>query len=33
METLATELECGAGSLPTTYLGLPLGAPHKSIGA
>ena len=33
VETLAIELGCGIGSLPTTYLGLPLGAPHKSVGA
>ena len=29
---LAAELGCKAGLLPTTYLGLPLGAPHKSVG-
>ena len=33
VETLVAELRCGVGSLPTTYLGLPLGAPHKSVGA
>ena len=33
VETLAIELGCGVGSLPTTYLGLPLGAPHKSVEA
>ena len=27
---LALELGCKVGSLPTTYLGLPLGAKHKS---
>ena len=32
VEMLATELGCGIGSLPTTYLGLPLGAPHRAIG-
>ena len=32
VETLAIEFGCGVGSLPTTYLGLPLGAPHKSVG-
>ena len=32
-ETLAIELGCGVGSLPTTYLGLPLRAPHKLVGA
>ena len=32
VETLAAELGCGVGSLPTTYLGLPLGAPHRLIG-
>ena len=31
VETLVVELGCGVGSLPTTYLVLPLGAPHKSI--
>ena len=31
VETLAIELGCGVGSLPTTYLGLPLGAPHKLV--
>ncbi|RVW69837.1 putative ribonuclease H protein [Vitis vinifera] len=30
METLASVLGCKIGSLPTTYLGLPLGAPYKS---
>ena len=30
MEALAAELGCKVGSLPSTYLGLPLGAPHKS---
>ena len=28
MEELASELGCKIGSLPTTYLGLPLGAKH-----
>ena len=32
VEELATELGCGVGSLPTKYLGLPLGAPHKASG-
>ena len=32
VELLATELGCGVGSLPTTYLGLPLGAPHRALG-
>ncbi|WKA01914.1 hypothetical protein VitviT2T_020163 [Vitis vinifera] len=31
METLAAVLGCKIGSLPTSYLGLPLGAPYKSI--
>ena len=31
MEELASELGCKAGSLPTTYLGLPLGAKHKAL--
>ncbi|RVW87760.1 Transposon TX1 uncharacterized 149 kDa protein [Vitis vinifera] len=30
-EVLASELGCKVGSLPSTYLGLPLGAPHKSV--
>ena len=30
-ELLATELGCKVGSLPSTYLGLPLGASHKSM--
>ncbi|RVW29094.1 hypothetical protein CK203_112342 [Vitis vinifera] len=29
-EVLASKLGCKVGSLPSTYLGLPLGAPHKS---
>ena len=29
---LASELGCKIGSLPTSYLGLPLGAKHKSLG-
>ena len=32
MEVLAAELGCGVGSLPTKYLGLPLGAPHRAVG-
>ena len=28
---LAVELGCKVGSLPSTYLGLPLGALHKSV--
>ena len=32
VDELALELGCGIGSLPTSYLGLPLGAPHKAIG-
>ena len=31
IEVLASELGCKVGSLPSTYLGLPLGAPHKSV--
>ena len=27
---LSLELGCGIGSLPTSYLGLPLGASHKA---
>ena len=30
METLAAVLGCKIGSLPTSYLGLPLAAPYKS---
>ncbi|RVW45726.1 hypothetical protein CK203_094993 [Vitis vinifera] len=33
METLASVLGCKIGSLPTTYLGLPLGSPYKSTRA
>ena len=29
-ERLASELQCNIGSLPTEYLGLPLGAKHKT---
>ena len=29
---LASELGCNIGSLPTSYLGLPLGAKHKAMG-
>ena len=32
IEMLALELGCKVGALPSTYLGLPLGAPHKSMG-
>ena len=35
METLASVLGCKIGSLPTTYLGLPLGSPlqiHQGMG-
>ena len=32
VELLAAELGYGVGSLPTTYLGLPLGAPHRALG-
>ena len=32
VEELAAELGCGVGSLPTKYLGLPLGAPHRASG-
>ena len=30
-EDLAFEFGCKVGSLPSTYLGLPLGAPFKSV--
>ena len=29
---LAVEIGCGIGSLPSSYLGLPLGASHKALG-
>ena len=32
VEVLASELGCGVGSLPTMYLGLPLGAPSQGYG-
>ena len=32
VEDLATKFGCGISSLPTSYLGLPLGASHKAIG-
>ena len=32
VEVLAAELGCGVGSLPTKYLGLPFGAPHRASG-
>ena len=31
VDSLADELDCKVGSLPTTYLGLPLGAHCKSV--
>ena len=31
MEELASEFGCKVGSLPTTYLGLPFGAKHKTL--
>ena len=30
-EALAAELRCKVGSLPSSYLGLPLGAPYRSV--
>ena len=33
LEALAFEFGCKVGRLPTTYLGLPLGAQHKSVAA
>ena len=30
-EALATDLGCKVGSLPSIYLGLPLGVPHRSV--
>ena len=32
VEALTAELGCKADLLPTMYLGLPLGASHKSVG-
>ena len=32
VEELASELGCEVGSLPMSYLGLPLGAKHKALG-
>lgn len=32
LEGLALELGCKLVSLPTDYLGLPVGAKHKSVG-
>ena len=32
VEMLASELGCGVGSLPTTYLGISLRAPHRAMG-
>ena len=31
LEVLALELGCKVGKLQSLYLGLPLGAPHKSV--
>ena len=31
MDSLALELGCKVGALPSSYLGLPLGAPHNSV--
>ena len=31
VDSLALDLRCKVGTLPSTYLGLPLGAPHKSV--
>ena len=33
LDSLATVLGCRIGQFPSTYLGLPLGAPHKSVAA
>ena len=33
MEALATELGCKVRGLPSSYLGLPLGAPFKYVAA
>ena len=33
MEELADEFSYKVGKLPSTYLGMPLGAPFKSVGA
>ena len=31
VDVLALELGCKVGALPSSYLGLPLGAPHNSV--
>ena len=31
VEVVASGLECKVGALPSSYLGLPLGAPHNSL--
>ena len=31
LDSLSTVLGCHIGQLPSTYLGLPLGVPHKSM--
>ena len=31
LEVLALELGCKVGELPSSYLGLPLGAPHNPV--
>ena len=31
VHVLALELDCKVGTRPSSYLGLPLGAPHNSI--
>ena len=31
VDVLALELGCKLGALPSSYLGLPLGAPHNSV--
>ena len=33
VDDLACELGCKVGSLPSTYLGMPLGAPFNSVAA
>ena len=33
LDSQSTVLGCQIGQLPSTYLGLPLGAPHKSVAA
>ena len=33
LDVMAMEIGCRVGSLPSSYLGLPLGAPNKALSA